>query len=560
MGILKDARIADRQRVDKGFSSIQSYTGEITFYNPLIIGQTNYLGVYRGVPRRWSAVVGDDGDTLWWRVTQPKVSSSAPRTEAAFGYEASSLVRWFHVSFYLPSSGGDAWEEDSLSYTTICQWHEFEQPNGARQPPIEFVVAAGNVLQARLSHDFGLGGSGATGTTETTITTVIKTLELGRQYELVITGKAAGASNDYLTVWLDGTQVVSYSGYMGYPDATQNYFKAGCYCYFSSSSVPTHRTVYFPGIVVGDASETYATITQYARAIAPPVVTERPYIAIAGIGGTNAFGNSSSAQSGTSEYGVSVSDPVLPSTTDSVSIWPWVANEAGIRNVAAAVFNCAKADASIFAYTGRCRGTFQTSTTYTAGDSVLPSSPVGTSAFMSLGLKFICEVGGTSGGSAPTWPTSEYGTVTSNGIVWRAERRESFDVSNYIYSKTDLGFDPFGKLSEALTALHCARGANRRILLLMFGFEEARISASQANIVSAIESIADFMNAFDIEIKCVLPPAYSSYNTYYSGTLEPAFLSIPTLLDCGDLTLTDSSGVLDAESIATVGRELGKRV
>ena len=34
--------------------------------------------------------------------------------------------------------------------------------------------------------------------------------------------------------------------------------------------------------------------------------------------------------------------PVLPSTTDSVSIWPWVANEAGIRNVAAAVFNAQK--------------------------------------------------------------------------------------------------------------------------------------------------------------------------------------------------------------------------
>ena len=119
--------------------------------------------------------------------------------------EASSLVRWFHVSFYLPSSGGDAWEEDSLSYTTICQWHEFEQPNGARQPPIEFVVAAGNVLQAGYRTTSASAGLARPAQQKLPLLLSSRRWNLVDSMSLSLLAKA-GASNDYLTVWLDGTQ------------------------------------------------------------------------------------------------------------------------------------------------------------------------------------------------------------------------------------------------------------------------------------------------------------------------------------------------------------------
>jgi hypothetical protein len=54
--------------------------------------------------------------------------------------------------------------------------------------------------------------------------------------------------------------------------------------------------------------------------------------------------------------------------------------------------------------------TFAVSTGYTAGQVVKPTS--GSAA------EFLVTVGGTSGGSAPTWPTTIGATVTSGGVTF----------------------------------------------------------------------------------------------------------------------------------------------
>jgi hypothetical protein len=52
------------------------------------------------------------------------------------------------------------------------------------------------------------------------------------------------------------------------------------------------------------------------------------------------------------------------------------------------------------------------STVYNAGRIVFPATLAG--------RRFVAVVGGTSGGTAPTWPTSTGDTVTDGGVTWRA--------------------------------------------------------------------------------------------------------------------------------------------
>lgn len=50
------------------------------------------------------------------------------------------------------------------------------------------------------------------------------------------------------------------------------------------------------------------------------------------------------------------------------------------------------------------------STAYSVGDWVKPTTP--------NGCKYKCTTAGTSGGTEPTWPTTEFETVSDNTVVW----------------------------------------------------------------------------------------------------------------------------------------------
>ena len=140
MPLLCDARPARWAAASTGFGSIRALHGPgHPLYNPPPEArESNYFAAWGGLPSACAAVVGRAPDR--WRISSASPqNNSAPRTEAAILYRANTVTRWFAMDF-VPASGLDAWLSDVASYTTICQWHERDQPNGGRTPPFELSV------------------------------------------------------------------------------------------------------------------------------------------------------------------------------------------------------------------------------------------------------------------------------------------------------------------------------------------------------------------------------------------------------------------------------------
>jgi hypothetical protein len=76
------------------------------------------------------------------------------------------------------------------------------------------------------------------------------------------------------------------------------------------------------------------------------------------------------------------------------------------------------------------------STVYTTGQTVIPATP--------NGHLYKATTGGTSGGTAPTWPTTSGGTVTDGSVVW-TEQTPSLLAGTF----TEASYTGYGRVTQA---------------------------------------------------------------------------------------------------------------
>lgn len=76
------------------------------------------------------------------------------------------------------------------------------------------------------------------------------------------------------------------------------------------------------------------------------------------------------------------------------------------------------------------------STVYTTGQTVIPATP--------NGHLYKATTGGTSGGTAPTWPTTAGGTVTDGSVVW-TEQTPTLLAGTF----TEASYTGYGRVTQA---------------------------------------------------------------------------------------------------------------
>lgn len=471
MTIISDAR-ANLKDVVTSWSSIQTYTGQKTYYQPSVGGQTYYIGRKLGVPRRVEIVPSKYTGGLMWRMHEPSVGNGGPRTECSFLYEANTVTRIWTWEFIIPENGPDKWQIDSTIFSIVGQLHDYLQPNGGRAPPWSFALidtTGGIKLTLDIAHDNGTGTSG-TGVPAVVVSNNLGIVTPGNKYRVCIQSKASGALNDFCKVWLDNNLAVDYSGYVGFPNSGQNFFKIGTYTYFNTTGASS-RTMYYTGVMMGDQNETVSTMNTAFDSVPALALGGRTRVSIAVVGGANAAGGDPSYGVCKTFYGLPASDPILPSLVVAPSVLPSLNDALCIEGYGSYLSNCGIIGVSVSSYTGRCVGAFSNGTSYTAGDAVTPPTPVGVSSYFPLGLKYICTSGGISG-SSPTFPVIENEVLVSGSTSWIAEKRMSYDVSGHYYIQGELGFDPLGYLSQLI----CSVGqytVDRKIAVFVFGLDNA---------------------------------------------------------------------------------------
>jgi hypothetical protein len=121
-----------------------------------------------------------------------------------------------------------------------------------------------------------------------------------------------------------------------------------------------------------------------------------------------------------------------------------------------------------FAYTaanswGRVHAT---STAHTLGQIVRPST--------GNGHLYICTVAGTSGGSAPTWPTVSGQTVTDGGVTWT-----ELGIGLFVFDATDPQWSASTITARRAVAYDATPGTDAaRPLLLCIDFGEDVVSSN----------------------------------------------------------------------------------
>lgn len=176
------------------------------------------------------------------------------RAEISHQHRASIQNQYFYkYSLYLPETGYPQNNNDEKTFTIISQWQgfpDFGLGEDYRQPPLSFHVNEDGDLEiitkycARQVND------------NTQNTTVVHTnstggtnfpLPKGEWINISLSVCWDWDSDGFLDIWMNGTQIVSYSGPTCYNDARGPYFKVGIY---RTPWIKETETIYFDNLQI----------------------------------------------------------------------------------------------------------------------------------------------------------------------------------------------------------------------------------------------------------------------------------------------------------------------
>jgi hypothetical protein len=197
------------------------------------------------------------------------------RAEVAHTYKAAIGEQYFYrFSMYMPTTGYPANNVDGTTFTIVTQWHaypDFGLGETWRSPNLAFAMnEAGNMRINTRYSDLPVN--------DNSTSVVVNHLDAqGNDYFVIPKGQWITfevsvrwdyTSNGYLDIWMDGTQIVNYSGPTSYNDAVGPYMKMGIY---RTTWITERETIYYDnlqilknGIIVFPLRDTYVRGGDYA--------------------------------------------------------------------------------------------------------------------------------------------------------------------------------------------------------------------------------------------------------------------------------------------------------
>jgi len=184
------------------------------------------------------------------------------RAEISSRHKAVMGEQYFYrFSTYLPDPGFPQNNDDSSTWTLITQWHgppDFDLGETWRSPTLAFQINEAGNLDVVLRY---AKEQVNTPVQATTIHFDEVDIPKNQWITFEVSVKWTYTDSGYLDIWMDGTNIVSYTGPTSYNDAEGPYMKMGIY---RAPTIQEEETVYFDnlqilrnGIIVFPDADTY---------------------------------------------------------------------------------------------------------------------------------------------------------------------------------------------------------------------------------------------------------------------------------------------------------------
>lgn len=179
-----------------------------------------------------------------------------PRSEVRLPAWSPQAEVWLYWQTLLRS---EDFRPDDRPHTLIFQVHQ--TPDGADaaegEPPLSFLVR-GKQLTIKGAYD---ATATSTSGTPTTMTFGRLPIPFDEWVSFVVRAKFDWTASGLAQIWMNGKQVVNYTGPLAYNDALGCYAKMGVYCSGGVTSRLASRVAYGTGFTVGDSSSSYSEVT-----------------------------------------------------------------------------------------------------------------------------------------------------------------------------------------------------------------------------------------------------------------------------------------------------------